>query len=443
MRADLSTPFRFGGFNWNNSVAVSDVESDARLVETFRVPDPNNPGDSLLATRITKGSFSTGVDWQTGINLPSLLRRTWRVQPVIGVANTTSGPFLLRNQNTSGQYVVQGKRFSLAVSASPTFFAFFPGFGPLTRIRHSISPLLSWSYSPQAQIPLEYARAQAGPGQPLTLTSPATQLATLTLSQNFEGKLRPRADDTTSTGGGRKLRLLGLSTSSFSYDFEQAKLPGRTGWRTASLTNTFQSDLIPSFNLRLTHDLWRGVVGTDTAKFSPFLTSVSASFALSAGTIRTLGGLLGLGSGGGARPGETAPPSSYKADLGRGRPGTFDTGPIGGYTSRQGFTANVNYSLSRSRPVPGVEPRPTQQSIGFSTSLSPTAFWSLSWSTQYNVTDSRFESQSVRLERDLHDWRAGFNFTKNANGNFALYFSIYLLDLPTIKFDYNQTTLEQ
>ena len=83
----------------------------------------------------------------------------------------------------------------------------------------------------------------------------------------------------------------------------------------------------------------------------------------------------------------------------------------------------------------------TQSSIGLNTSFSPTPFWSVTWSTQYNATLGRFESQQVQLTRDLHDWRAQFNFVKNANGNYALYFSVFLLSLPDLKFDYNQTTL--
>jgi hypothetical protein len=75
-------------------------------------------------------------------------------------------------------------------------------------------------------------------------------------------------------------------------------------------------------------------------------------------------------------------------------------------------------------------------------SFAPTTFWSVRWNTQYNITDGRFESHQLQLERDLHDWRAGFNFVRNANGNFALYFNVYLLSLPDIKFDYNQTTLQ-
>nr|MBA3257886.1 hypothetical protein [Gemmatimonadales bacterium] len=113
------------------------------------------------------------------------------------------------------------------------------------------------------------------------------------------------------------------------------------------------------------------------------------------------------------------------------------------FQSGRAFSASFNYSLSRSRPDPN-RPAPAEtQSLGLNTSFSPTPFWSLSWSTQYNITGGEFESHVVRLERDLHEWRAGFNFVKNANGNFAFYFSIYLTDLPDLKFDYDQTTFEQ
>ena len=85
----------------------------------------------------------------------------------------------------------------------------------------------------------------------------------------------------------------------------------------------------------------------------------------------------------------------------------------------------------------------TTRASNLTTNFSPTPFWGLSWSTQYNITDGKFESQVVRLERDLHEWRAGFNFVRNPNGNFAIYFSIYLTDLPDLKFDYDQTTFEE
>jgi hypothetical protein len=130
------------------------------------------------------------------------------------------------------------------------------------------------------------------------------------------------------------------------------------------------------------------------------------------------------------------------ADAGRRKESFYNSGQVPFSEGGRSFSANFNYTLSRTRPVPGVVGS-DQQNLGFSTSFSPTPFWSLSWSSQFNITDSKFESQVVRLERELHEWRAGFNFVRNANGNFAFYFSIYLTDLPDLKFDYNQTTFEQ
>ena len=448
----LDTPLRFGGFNWQNSIAVNDQRSEAPEEVTVFTDNPATPDptDSVRVRRTFLGDFESSIDWDTGINLPVLFRGSWKLQPVVGVGNTTSGPFAIRNRNTNGSFVRQGKRLSFGSTASPTLFAFFPGVGPLSRIRHSFSPVITWNYQPAADVPEEYARAIAQAGQPFQLRSDATHRVSVALSQTFEGKLGTRGADTAQTETeARKVRLLSLTTSSISYDFEQAKKPGFTGWVTPTVTNSILSDLLPGFNLSLTHDLWRGAVGSDTADFSPFLQNVSASFAVSGGLLRSIGSIFGLGGKTGREAdGRDRVPTSYIAESGRRtRPGSFFSStqsPL----QRPGrtFSANFNYQLTRTRPVSGVPDipaPPSRQSLGFSTNFSPTPFWSLSWSSQYNITDGKFESQVVRLERELHEWRAGFNFVRNPNGNFAFYFSIYLTDLPDLKFDYDQTTIER
>ncbi|HEU4680504.1 MAG TPA: twin-arginine translocase subunit TatC [Gemmatimonadales bacterium] len=439
----FDTPLRFGAFNWQNALRVTDERITGRETESFRVDDPStlDPSDSLSVTRTFLGDFSTGIDWDTGINLPVLFRGSWKLQPVLGIANATSGPFAIRNRNTGGDFVRQGKRFRLSVSASPTLFAFFPGFGLASRVRHSLSPSVSWNYSPAASVSEAFARAITAPGQALVLRSDPTQTISVGLSQTFEAKAKARPGDTL-TVDARKTRVLSINTSAISYDFEQAKKPGRTGWVTDALTNSFLSDLLPQFTLGLTHDLWRGEVGSDTADFSPFLSSVSASFGISSNTLSAIGSIFGLGGKTDSRDRDQVP-SSYGDDIRRRGTSFYNTGQIPFSAAGRSFSANFNYTLSRIRPVPGTETQPDQQNLGFSTNFSPTPFWSLSWTTQFNITDSKFESQQVRLERQLHEWRAGFNFVRNANGNFAFYFSIYLTDLPDLKFDYNQTTFEE
>ena len=442
---NLDTPLRFGAFNWQNSLRVNDETSSGRDSVRFRVDDPSTPDptDSITVTRTFLGDFSTGIDWDTGINLPVLFRGSWKLQPVVGIANTTSGPFALRNRNTGGNFVRQGKRFRFSATASPTLFAFFPGFGLASRIRHSLSPTVSWNYSPAASVPEEYARALVAPGQAFQLRSDATQTVSLGLSQTFEAKAKTKAKAGERDAEGiepRKFRVLSISTSPLSYDFEQAKKPGRTGWATRSISNSLLSDLLPQFTLSLTHDLWAGEVGVDTSRFDPFLSSVSASFAISGNTLRSIGSIFGLGGKAGAQRDRNLVPSQETGAQRSRRTSFYNTGMVP-FSGGRSFSANFDYTLSRSRPIPNVVQR-NQQSLRFNTSFSPTPFWSLSWGSLYNITDSKFESQSVRLERELHEWRAGFDFMRNANGNFAFYFSIYLTDLPDLKFDYNQSTFE-
>ena len=235
----------------------------------------------------------------------------------------------------------------------------------------------------------------------------------------------------------RSTPAISISTSPVTYDFEQAKQPGRTGWATQSLTNSFLSDMLPGFTLSLSHDLWRGVAGQDTSDFDPFLQRVDASFSISGNTFRSLGALFGLGKAPdqAARERDREIPR-YIAESGRRtQPGSFystNQAPIRG--GGRAFSASFQYSLGRSRD----RLQQDEQSLNISTNFSPTPFWGLSWSTQYNVTDGSFQSQILRLERELHEWRAGFYFIRNPNGNVSLTFSISLTDLPAMKLDYNQ-----
>ena len=113
--AQLATPFRFGSFNWTNTVRYTDLNVSGRDSTFVQVPDSTtgNPTDSLAVVRYFAGTFSSAFDWDTGINLPFLLRGTWKIQPTIGVQNVTSGAFAIRNRNTGGDWVVQGKRAQL------------------------------------------------------------------------------------------------------------------------------------------------------------------------------------------------------------------------------------------------------------------------------------------------------------------------------------------
>lgn len=433
----VQTPFRIGDFNWRNSVRVRDFKDNIPDLDSTWVPDPGNPGDSLLVTTTFIGQYSTGLDWDTGINLPLLFRGSWKLQPSIGLTNVASGQdYLIRNERTDGAWVAQAKRFAFSLGVSPTFFGFYPGFAGFQRVRHSFSPVINYSMAPSAEVPADFAAAVTARGSAVQFTSPRIERLTVGLNQNIEGKrLNPAATDSSAPDASRKQRILSIVTSPVGYDFEQAKEPGRTGWTTQFLTNSFQSDLLPGFNLAVTHDLWDGTVGLETTSFDFSLKQVNMSFAVSAATFAPILRLFGMSA---PAPSGDAEPDlrGYVADTYRPvRPGPeaiygYNPGntPLG-----RAFRANVSYTYQKAD-----NGGPSQSNIGFNTTFSPTPLWGVSWSTQYNVTAGTFESQIIRLERELHEWRAGFNFVRNPNGNVSLYFSISLTDLPAMKLDYNQ-----
>ncbi len=442
------TPIRVGRWNWQNDLSLRDFKTTRPSQLTL--PDPDSPGDST--TFFFSEDFRTEIDWNTGINLPTLFSSTWKIQPSVGIRNTTGGPFLLRNRFSSGAFVSQGKRLSFGAGVTPTVFGFFPGFGPIDRIRHAFSPVISWQWAPSATVPEAYANANDPTGRATTRESPAVHTVSASLFQTFEAKLKPRAGDTTGTQQVRKIKLLTIQTSAIAFDFVQAKQEGRTGWTTQTLTNRFTSDLLPGFTISTVHDLWDGPVGFDTTGFDPFLTSVSARFSLSG---RTVAGLLSLITGkdappdDGPRQGGIPSPEDFVQPVGSTlgpRPSLDPTldGLGGGPPARQGFRTAVSYDERRSRPpADGAIVGTSQDSrtLGFNVSFAPTHNWSVSWNTQYNLTTKEFGQHVLRLDRDLHRWRATFSFVKAPNGNVAFNFFITLLDQPEVKFQYDQRSV--
>jgi Tat protein translocase TatC len=437
----FATPLRIGRWSWANSFAVSDRRSTER--REFLIPDSTAPGGVRRA--LYGETFETAVNWETGISLPQLFSRTWKLGPSVSIVNTTSGPFMIRNQFTGGEFVQQGKRLQFGVGLRPTVFGFFPGFGPLQRIRHSISPIVDYRYAPGAGVPEPYSRAIDPEGRNPNARRDPQQTITFGLSQNFEAKLRPPPGDTASAG--RKVQLLSIQTSGISYNFEQAKQVGRTGWVDQRMSNSFRSELVPGFDLGITHNLWDGQVGSDTARFDPFLESVSASFSITPGTLRGIGALFGL-----VRRGRPEPTTRPDADtLPAGEPplqggvagppggGRLASGAFRGPRS-DGFSLAMRYSGTRVRgdPTPSAGGR---QVLSLDMNFSPTPNWRAVWSTTYDVETQRFGQHVVSFQRDMHRWQASFSFVQAATGSFAFRFNVSLRDQPDIHFDYDQQSL--
>ena len=469
---DLTTPFTIHGWTLPLSIQYHDEQLFARTAVNDSVIDPAT-GLTLPRTTYRAGTYKSGFNIETGISLPVIAHGTWNVTPTVGFTNIVSSERLfIRSPASNGAWIAQGKKLAFGLDMHPVFFAFSNGgLGPFSKMRYTFEPSMTLRYSPAASVSAEFAKAAASSFGQITPDVPASASMLVSLRQTLEGKRRaPPGDTNTDPTRLPKTRVLSISTTALSYDFEQAKLAHRTGWQTSTVQNTFQSDLLPNFTLATTHSLWDGQVGTDSAKFSPFLSQATASLQLTGAFFKSIGRFLHLGSRdsvpgrapGTPTPGAVTPGSPVQPFAGAGS--RFAPAPV----AARGFNMSLSYSLQRYRtgtptalPVPTETPgqgtndpfntgsiipvlaQPAQSQVSINLAFAPTAFWSMTWNTMYDITAGRFQQHQIVLQRDLHDWRASFSFTKNTNGNFALFFTVFLVNLPDIKFDYNQQTLQQ
>jgi hypothetical protein len=488
-RLSLNTPIKIFGFTWNNSFTFADRENNAPTI--VQLVDQSNP--TVKNERIFARTFSTEVDWQTNFALPSLLPNTFKISPNISVSNVDPRPFWIRTQLSNGQFVHQSKRLTYGITSSPTFFGLFPGIFNVSRFRHSISPNITFGYSPAATVSREYLAALNV--SPLDYTGTlAQEQITLNLSTDLEAKMK--AADTSASGEGKKIRLLSLNFSPLTYDLER-KRQGLPGFYTDYFHYDVRSDLLPGFNLGVQYSLFQGDPRSDSAVFKPFRTGITASFSVNnqSGLFAAITRILGKAVPHGSPTIERLEPGPDDSQAQR-----FASTPIAGTSVRnqqyaipntRGWQASFTYTNSRQRaptgngvviqedpaafcaqyasnpiiqqqcinqqrtnPI-GATPigiltqgaafirQPPQQYIQSQMSFHITPKWAASWGTQYDFTAHQFSQQQVTLQRELHDWRSIFAFTKGPNGNFAFNFFIALNADPDIKFNYDKATYRQ
>lgn len=486
----FGSPVKIFGFSIPFNVRVSDQEDNnpARV----QVIDQANPDQKI--ERVFARRFSTEIDWSTGFSLPQFFPTTLKLSPSISIVNTDPRAYWVRTEQSGGRYVHQSKRLSYGANMSPTVFGLFPGIGPITRFRHTISPTISYSYAPAAKVSEEYLAALNTDPRSY-LGSLAANNVTLSLSQVLEAKLRPK--DSTSTEG-RKVKLIGVNFSPVTYDFERKRKTGNSGFTTDNLNMSFNSDLLPGFQANVGYSLFQGSVLSDTSKFKPFRTSLSASFSVN-GNSGIFGALTRLF-------GRAVPTGTPQVErLNQSPTDALDqrvaSTPIAGTSqirnqqyaipAMRTWQASFVFSSTRQRPPSGnatvitVDPLErcqgyqinpiiyqrclelesvnptTPDPIGSITSGGPfirlpststlqsnmgfrvTPKWSATWGTMYNFEEKEFASHSVTLQRELHDWRSIFGFTRAPNGNFAFSFFIALNAQPDLKFNFDRQTYRE
>jgi hypothetical protein len=482
----VGTPLTIFGFQLDNSFAIRDELKDYPE-ELLFYPDADSARKEL---RVYEKTYQTAIDWNPTFTLPmpGFLQSKFKLSPSISLQNVDGGkPFWIRNQFTGGKYVNQAKRLTYGVSTTPTIFGILPGFGPFQRFRHTLSPTISYQFAPAKTVSDEYLEAISQQKQ-VYLGALRQNAISFGLNQNIEAKVRSTSD---SAGASDKLKVLTLGLSSFSYDFERARVTGRrlAGITTDRANVSMSSGLLPGFDLNLDYSLFEGSTQTDTARWDPQLTTISSRLSLSRGenplTVITrlfgkavpdrspaqnpaqLGGeslreqevrarpVAGQGSRG--TQFLMAPPEGWEVNLSlsSSRPRKLRGDRVVSYDSRvfceqyrvlqpfiyeQCLRQPVSEPLPQTAGGPAVQ-MPNQTNMAGDLRFALTQHWAATWNTNYDFELRKFAAHTVSLQRDLHDWRAIFGFTHSPNGNFAFNFFIALKPQPELKFDYSRATM--
>ncbi len=422
--------------------------------------------DSLLYGDAYDVSTET-MDWSASVNYQQRLVGSTTLTPRVGFSGT-----YLRNDTLAlaQSFVSSPVRTSFGATLKSDLYGFFPGVAGFERIRHKISPSFTYEWSPEVQ-PTDLQSQVFGS----RAIQPRNVIA-VTLNQTFEAKRATQADTATgpqpatasNTGEPRRLpqaeivNLLSLRTSAVRYDFVEADESGDPllGFQSLQLSNQISSDLLRGLTLSMTHDLFEDTRAADAAagdfpqrEFKPKLTQMNLGFSLNnRSSIFRI-----LGFGGGDDDEEEPEEEELEDDLfAEDDPLSFRRNdessmiptsqpdmvaePRSRSDSRVGqWSAQLSYALSRPRS----ETATPSQMIQASIRLQPTELWEMSWRTSYDLEQGGFNDHAIRLSRDLHRWRANFDFLQTATGNWSFRFEVSLLDNQDLKFDYQQRNVDR
>ncbi|MFQ5537039.1 MAG: putative LPS assembly protein LptD [Gemmatimonadota bacterium] len=491
--ASLRSSVSLGNLTVAQSVEVRE-EADLGIPEAYLVLGDSASEADLLTGAPARDVTRTEMRWSTSVDYQQQLIGSTTLTPQLSISGSR---FRSDTSEVARNFVSAPSRVSFGATLKTDIYGFFPGFGSFEAIRHKISPSFSYEWSPEVK-PTELQR-QVFRSRAL---QPKNALS-VTLNQTFEAKRKSpeadsteSADSTASLPAGREgaageeaagaqagagagaaaegagvpqgdeegprrvqraevVNLLAVRTSVVRYDFVEADSMGSflSGFETTRLSNQISSDFLRGLSVSIDHDLFKDVQREDGSvdrSFAPHLSQVNLSFALNnrSGIFRLLG-LVGGEEGREEPPAEEEEEAADETDpfatdeiLGeasivpRERPAAAPAGRR--RSSRGGWNANLSYSLQRPRDGSG----PSSQVLNGTLTLRPTEHWDLSWRTAYDLERGQFNDHTIRLTRDLHRWKANFDFLQTATGNWTFRFEVSLTDNRDLKFDYEQRNLD-
>ena len=270
----------------------------------------------------------------------------------------------------------------LSAQASTTIYGtFYPRIGPLSGIRHSMNPSVSYGFTPK-----------------LSENQTERQSVSYSLRNTFDLKILQ---------GGEEVKKSNVLVWNLSGSYNpQADQNARF----SKISSNITTQVVNFINFRMSHT------------YDPYEQKI-ISQSLTTGLSLSLGGKFSY-------------PAVWLVDEGealRAAADFADQKSIDPTRSRedQNWTLSMGYNISQS----GIDDnRRTDSNVRVSGNIDLTSNWKISYTAYYAVEAHEFREQQYKIERDLHCWRASFVHRKFGN-EWSYYFQIAIKSHPEIMYE--------
>ncbi|HTF06387.1 MAG TPA: putative LPS assembly protein LptD [Bacteroidia bacterium] len=410
-------PERVGKAKWWDKIGMSyTTEFKNSLSITDSILKVQNFGDAEYIRDTISPRLRTGIRQQIPIATSFNVLKYYTLTPAITMNSITQFKTIQKTWDAVNETVVtdtvNGTRMSFDFVASLTLSTKFYGFYTLNRtkfstVRHVITPGLSLNYMPDFTDPRygffkEVQANSAGAVHEYSIfeggiygSSPAGKLGSLGLSlmNSWEGKLRPKADDSSDVTERRM--LIDALNFGMSYNFLAENLQ----WSPMTVGLRMKLFRLVDLNAGMTADPYRmnELTGQRIDRFEwrtgkRLARLTSASIAL--GTSLRPGGFT-------SSPERNSPRGTQaEIDMVNANPNAYVDFNVP-------WSLNVQYNLVWSKYGLTSNINQTMRVAG---DANVTPKWKVGFDSNYDFTQKQFAYTSLNVYRDLHCWELQFNW---------------------------------
>ncbi len=376
-----------------------------------------NVGDSMVSFRqhqYLANHIRNGIRQSVPISTSLNLMKYFTLTPAINLNSVTQFRTIRKVWDPDAQVVkidtVNGARANLDWNASATLSTRVYGTYMLkhsrySAIRHTMTPNLSLTYVPDFTAPKygfykSVQDNQFGDMQKYSIyegglygSSPAGKVGAvgINLLNSLEGKLRPKAGDTTSTV--KRVSLIDAFNFAINYNMMA------THFKWSTISSGFRTKLFKKIdvNANFIADPYR--VSQDSIRIERFEWRDGKRLARLTGANISLGTSLRKG---GLTSSTHTSTHGTEAEM-----NMINSNPNGYVDFNIPWSLNINYVLNWSRPL---LTETFTQSVRFSGDVNVTPKWKVGFDSSYDLRKLEFGYTSLNVYRDLHCWEMQFNW---------------------------------